>query len=88
MLRRLLTSVAGYWAVQQEGDGGRFLIRFGIPHRCVTRSTMSSSSASCVIPRRQLKGLQLIMAALQVPEGSVHQCRWYNMFVRRLVLLA
>jgi len=88
MLRRLLTSVAGHRALQQEGEGHRFLIGLVSPCRCVTRSTVSAAAALCVIPWRWLEGLQLIMDALQVTEGPVHQCRWHNVFVRKLVLWA
>jgi len=54
----------------------------------VTRSTISTSAAFCIILQRRHEGLQLITGALPVTQGSVHQCRWHNMFVRRLVLWA
>ena len=88
MLRRLLTSVVDHQAVQQEGDGGQFLVGHVNPHRCVTRSTISTSAAFCIILWRRHEGLHVIMDALPVTEDSVHQCRWHNMFVSRLVLWA
>ena len=88
MLRRLLTSVVDHQAVEQEGDGGLFLVGHVNPHRCVTRSTISTCAAFCIILWRRHEGLHVIMDALPVTEDSVHQCRWHNMFVSRLVLWA
>ena len=39
-------------------------------------------------PSKMTWGTQLIVDALTVTEGSVHQCRWHNVSVRSLVLLA
>jgi hypothetical protein len=55
MLKRLLTSVAGYRAVQQEGVGVWLLDGLGSPRRCVTRSTVSATAALCIIPRSDLR---------------------------------
>jgi len=38
LLRTLLTSVTGHWAVKQVGDGPRFPVALGNSHQCVSQA--------------------------------------------------